>query len=134
MPAQGRKVSHEPVAESKNIQASVTKRHNGLEGKQRGTSPAPSLDDIEKLNAEAESRWSPKFLIDKSLTRSAVSFQANKSRAVYRWYKYKEAFSAGLVEYLLDKYGIRSGTLLDPFAGSGTALFAAGDRGLKAEG
>ena len=63
-----------------------------------------------------------------------MSFQANKTRAVYRWFKYKEAFSAGLLEYLHRRYDITSGTLFDPFAGSGTALFTAGTFGLKAEG
>ncbi len=68
------------------------------------------------------------------LTRPLVSFQANKTRRVYRWYKYKEAFSASLVEYFLEQYDIADGILLDPFAGSGTALFAASDSGLDAEG
>jgi DNA modification methylase len=75
-----------------------------------------------------------KFSRQNVLNRSLVSFQGNKSRAVYRWYKYKEAFSADLVEFLLEQYQIRSGVLLDPFAGSGTALFASSAMGLSAEG
>jgi hypothetical protein len=63
-----------------------------------------------------------------------VSFQANKNRPVYRWYKYKEAFSACLVEHLLQKYGISEGIILDPFAGSGTALFVASEAGIDADG
>lgn len=74
------------------------------------------------------------FVKDQNLTRQLVSFQDNKQRAVYRWYKFKEAFSAPLVDYLLDKYDIQNGKLLDPFAGSGTALFVASSRGLEAEG
>jgi DNA modification methylase len=35
---------------------------------------------------------------------------------------------------LLSKYGITSGRVLDPFAGSGTALFAASDAGIDADG
>lgn len=69
-----------------------------------------------------------------ALSRSLVSFQANKVRPVYRWYKYKEAFSAALVEYLFEKYALTAGRILDPFAGSGTALFAASAMGLDAEG
>jgi len=92
------------------------------------------LARIEKLNSEAETRWADKLRVDNSLTRALVSFQANKGRAVYRWFKYKEAFSAGLIEHLLNKYRIANGVLLDPFAGSGTALFAAGGHGMKAEG
>ncbi|MCU0782872.1 MAG: site-specific DNA-methyltransferase [Verrucomicrobia bacterium] len=89
---------------------------------------------MEELNHDAELRWKDKLSVENSLTRSLVSFQANKGRAVYRWFKYKEAFSAGLIEYLLNHYRISGGTVLDPFAGSGTALFAAGALGMKAEG
>jgi DNA modification methylase len=92
------------------------------------------LARIEKLNSEAETRWTDKLQVDNSLTRALVSFQANKGRAVYRWFKYKEAFSAGLIEHLLNRYRISKGVLLDPFAGSGTALFVAGGHGMKAEG
>src|SRR5439155_25776037 len=45
-----------------------------------------------------------------------------------------EAFSAGLVEYLLNKEHVSGGVLLDPFAGIGTALFAAGALGMRGEG
>ena len=99
-----------------------------------GQASSAELQRIEKLNREAELRWRSKLSVQNSLTRSLVSFQANKGRAVYRWFKYKEAFSAGLVEYLLNKQRISSGILLDPFAGSGTALFAAGALGMRAEG
>jgi DNA modification methylase len=95
---------------------------------------SPALPQIEGLNDEAQRRWQRKLVVSNELTRSLVSFQANKSRAVYRWYKFKEAFSAGLVEYFLNRYKLSSGLLLDPFAGSGTALFAAGAMGMKAEG
>jgi DNA modification methylase len=92
------------------------------------------LDRVEKLNCASEARWANKLRVDNSLTRALVSFQANKGRAVYRWFKYKEAFSAGLVEHVLRRYRIARGIVLDPFAGSGTALFAAGGLGMKAEG
>ena len=98
------------------------------------TETSKELARIEKLNSEAEARWSDKLRVDNSLTRALVSFQANKERAIYRWFKYKEAFSAGLIEHLLNRYRISKGVLLDPFAGSGTALFAAGGHGVKAEG
>lgn len=93
-----------------------------------------ALDRVEKLNREAEARWANRLRVDNSLTRALVRFQANKGRAVYRWFKYKEAFSAGLVEHLLSRYRIAGGIVLDPFAGSGTALFATGGLGMKAEG
>ena len=96
--------------------------------------PSEALGHIEELNRKAEAHWAHRLHVDKSLSRSLVSFQANKARAVYRWFKYKEAFSASLVEHLLHKYRITKGTLLDPFAGSGTALFVAGGIGMRAEG
>ena len=89
---------------------------------------------IEKLNAEAEARWEVYLRVDSSLTRALVSFQANKARAVYRWFKYKEGFSAALIEHLLNRYQPAGGVLLDPFAGSGTAMFVASDHGMDADG
>ncbi len=92
------------------------------------------LNEIECLDKQLLQHFKGKFVIEPSLTRLLVSFQANKTRPVYRWYKYKEAFSASLVEHLLQKYGIVKGKILDPFAGSGTALFAASTRGIVADG
>jgi len=91
-----------------------------------------ALGKIEHLDCCLVSRFN--FVSSPALTRSLVSFQASKSEPLYRWYKYKEAFSASLVESLLEKYGITSGRLLDPFAGSGTALFAASQLGMHAAG
>jgi DNA modification methylase len=92
------------------------------------------LAEIEKLDHRLLQHFQARFIVQPSLTRSLVSFQANKERPVYRWYKYKEAFSASLVEYLLHKYEITEGKTLDPFAGSGTALFAASAAGIHADG
>lgn len=92
------------------------------------------FDEINRLDRELWEGFEHKFLTQTFLTRSLVSFQANKNRATYRWYKYKEAFSASLVEYLLQRYKIVAGNILDPFAGSGTALFVASAMGLNAEG
>jgi DNA modification methylase len=93
-----------------------------------------SLEDIERLDKELEQYFKDKFLVQLSLTRPLVSFQANKTRPVYRWYKYKEAFSATLVEHLFERYGVAKGRVLDPFAGSGTALFAASAMGMDSDG
>jgi DNA modification methylase len=92
------------------------------------------LNEIAQLDEALENYFKPKFLVQSSLTRSLVSFQANKNRPVYRWYKYKEGFSASLVEYFLQKYSVTSGKILDPFAGSGTALFTASSLGVDADG
>ncbi|MDD5288915.1 MAG: hypothetical protein PHY28_07400, partial [Dehalococcoidales bacterium] len=93
-----------------------------------------SLRDIEQLDKELEKYFIDKLSVRLSLTRSLVSFQANKNRPVYRWYKYKEGFSAPLIEYLFQQYGMTKGRILDPFAGSGTALFAASELGIDADG
>ncbi|QTA85253.1 DNA methyltransferase [Desulfonema magnum] len=71
---------------------------------------------------------------DSNLTRQMVSFQANKKLSAYRWYKYKEAFSPSLVKHFLSEYHIPEGIILDPFAGSGTTLFASSEAGYDAEG
>lgn len=92
------------------------------------------LSEIERLDSELEDYFKPKFFVQPSLTRSLVSFQANKNRPVYRWYKYKEGFSASLVEHFFQKYKIANGKILDPFTGSGTALFTASAMGLDAVG
>ncbi len=93
-----------------------------------------ALNEIEALDRKLLEHFHNKIKLQPSLTRQIVSFQANKPRPSYRWYKYKEAFSAALIEYLLSKYGIASGKVLDPFAGSGTTLFAASAYGLAADG
>lgn len=93
-----------------------------------------ALDKIETLDSKLMRHFHNKIKLQPELTRQLVSFQANKPRPTYRWYKYKEAFSASLIELLLSKYGITSGKVLDPFAGSGTALFAACDVGIDADG
>ena len=93
-----------------------------------------ALSKIACLDESLKIYFAPKSSVQTSLSRQLVSFQANKSRPVYRWYKYKEAFSATLVEHLLEKYDVSHGKVFDPFAGSGTALFAASELGMEAEG
>jgi hypothetical protein len=68
------------------------------------TATTVDLNEINRLDMELESHFKSKFHIQSSLTRSLVSFQANKNRPVYRWYKYKEGFSASLVEHFFQKY------------------------------
>jgi len=97
------------------------------------------LHRIGDLDAALVEHYRDKITVDSALTRRIVSFQANKNRRCYRWYKYKEAFSAELVERLLRQYcaeggRARYGKILDPFAGAGTALFAASNLGHDADG
>ena len=93
-----------------------------------------AISRIAALNEALYSKFEPVIRVDDGLTRALVSFQDNKRSPGFRWYRFKEAFSAALVNRLLDEYGLNEGSLLDPFAGSGTALFAAAARGMNAEG
>ena len=92
------------------------------------------LGQIEELDQFLIEYFPNTFVVDNALTRKLVSFQANKARGYYRWYKYKEAFSADLVEYLFRKYRVVEGKILDPFAGAGTALFVCSSLGYDSEG
>ncbi|MCX7044318.1 MAG: site-specific DNA-methyltransferase [Candidatus Sumerlaeota bacterium] len=92
------------------------------------------LETIKALDARLHRHFQSFFQRDMALTRALVSYQDSKALPAYRWYKFKEAFSPTLVEYLLESQGIHSGRLLDPFAGSGAALFAASVMGLEADG
>ena len=69
-----------------------------------------------------------------ALDRSLVSFQANRGVPFYSWFKYREGFSESLVTYLLQHLHPHPGHLLDPFAGGGSALFAARKLGWRTEG
>ena len=95
---------------------------------------ADHFREIERLDLELFRQFKGKFVVQSSLTRSLVSFQANKSKAVYRWYKYKEAFSASLIEHLLARHAAGARIVLDPFAGSGTTMFVASATGARAHG
>jgi hypothetical protein len=46
-------------------------------------------------------RFASKLEAALSFNRQHVSFQANKDEPIYRWFKYKEGFSSGLVRYFL---------------------------------
>jgi len=96
--------------------------------------PADPLGRIAALDGKLTERFKPRLVVETFLTRQLVSFQANKERPSYRWYKFKEGFSAALVDILLSRLGVANGVVLDPFAGAGTTLFTAAGRGLNAEG
>ena len=90
---------------------------------------------IAALDAELTENFKTQFSVSPFLSRKIVSFQGNRDKPAYNWYKYKEAFSASLVEYFLGSYaGQVSGKVLDPFAGIGTTLFAASAQGIPADG
>lgn len=68
-------------------------------------------------------------------SRQLVSFQANKTETLHGWIKYREGFSAALVERLIGEFGLGpDDCILDPFAGSATTLLVAKMMGLDAVG
>lgn len=57
-----------------------------------------------------------------------LTFEPNLESPIHRWYKFKEGFSQGLVDYLLAKYPPQAKAtvrFLDPFCGVGTSLLSA---------
>ncbi len=92
------------------------------------------LDKIKRAEVCLTERFNRKLTVNPDLDRTLVSFQANKKENGYRWCKYKEGFSAALISYTFGKTGLKSGRILDPFAGSGTTLFVARDLGVDSVG
>ena len=91
----------------------------------------------ERINVADEQlheRFANVSSVNNDLDRKLVSNQANKTEKVARWCKYKEGFSASLIRYVLNHLSIKEGRILDPFAGSGTTLFTAGEFGLDSSG
>lgn len=89
-------------------------------------------DEARKEVDKLEKKYADRLQVNKALSRSVVSFQANKVEPIFRWFKYKEGFSRALVDYCLDHvHAKRGGALLDPFAGTGAAVFTAAKRGVN---
>jgi hypothetical protein len=70
-------------------------------------------------------KYGSRITTNPDLGRMLVSFQANRSTRFFRWFKYKEAFSATLARDVIGRYTRPGQVVLDPFAGVGTALFVA---------
>lgn len=66
---------------------------------------------------------------------SLLNYSDDLNKPFQRWYRYKEGFSVELVEQLIGEYSKhKSGTILDPFSGSGTTLLAANNMGFSGVG
>ena len=100
----------------------------------------PTLPGVQAEQTERQkllARYSAHLQQNPEITRALVSFQANKSRPFYRWFKYREGFSSELVRCFLDAYHPqkrRRGRVLDAFAGIGTTVTTAAEAGWKAVG
>jgi DNA modification methylase len=82
-----------------------------------------------------EQRYANLLILTKDFNRRLVSYQASRKTALHQWFKYKEGFSAQLVNALLEQFGVAQGShILDPFAGSATTLLVAKQRGVNATG
>ena len=77
-------------------------------------------------------RFASRLVVNPELTRKAVSYQGSKDLPGFRWLKYKEGFSRGLVERLIDD--VRPQSVLDPFSGIGTTPLVAAGKGLRSTG
>ncbi len=89
----------------------------------------------ENARQELERKYSPILEITEKFNRRSVSFQLSKKEALHSWLKYKEAFSADLVNALLDDMSVTPGdTVMDPFMGSGTTALVCQMRGVNSIG
>ncbi len=100
----------------------------------KGIDPKNLMLDISFEDDALQKHFQSVIVKNDAITRKIVSNQANKASAQFRWYKYKESFSSDLVLYLLDRFGIDTGPILDPFSGVGTTLFSAASQGIDADG
>jgi len=56
-------------------------------------------------------------------------------KAVHRWYVFPHSFTSELVHQLISDWGLGpKDHILDPFAGAGTTLLAAKEKGIPATG
>jgi hypothetical protein len=101
----------------------------------RAYKPQSAIYELaEEAFVKLEARFASKINLDDQINRMMVSFQANRVEPQFRWFKYREGFSKRLVSYLLDSCEVKPEKLLDPFAGAGTALFTAAERGIDSIG
>jgi hypothetical protein len=96
--------------------------------------PRVVCDKVRLAERRLTERFARRIEVNPDLDRTLVSFQANKKEEAHRWCPYREGFSAALMRYVFERTGLRAGRILDPFAGSGTALFAASKAGIDSVG
>jgi tRNA G10 N-methylase Trm11 len=65
------------------------------------------------------------------MSKKDVTFVKSKDIPFQRWYPYIEGYSPDFVKSLIKNFGISNTLIYEPFAGTGTTLFAADDSGLS---
>ena len=96
-----------------------------------------SADDlcVEVERQKLEKKYKKYIEITEKFNRQSVSYQLSKKDVLHSWLKYKEGFSANLVNLLLDEMGASPGDLvMDPFFGSGTTGLVCQMRGVNSIG
>jgi len=89
----------------------------------------------EKARQMLEKKYEPILEVTNEFDRRSVSYQLSKKDVLHSWLKYKEGFSADLVNILLDDMGAVPGdTVMDPFMGSGTTALVCQMRGINSAG
>lgn len=90
-------------------------------------------DDTERK--KIENRYIPLLEETDKFNRKNVSYQLSKDEPIHSWLKYKEGFSADLVQLLLHEMGAHPGDLvMDPFMGSGTTALVCQMQGINSIG
>lgn len=89
----------------------------------------------EKERQALEKKYESILEITTKFDRRSVSYQLSKKDMLHSWLKYKEGFSADLVNTLLDDMGAVPGDIvMDPFMGSGTTALVCQMRGINSIG
>lgn len=77
----------------------------------------------------------PYRVTESTAWRAWVTPQAAKCQPIHRWYLFPHSFTGDLVHALIDEWHLdETDHILDPFAGAGTTLLAAKERGIPGSG
>lgn len=99
-----------------------------------------SIDSYEELTVEADKDKRPvsqfiKIKLAKAIEEgspfatSDITFKNSKSIPFQRWYPYAEGYSPDFVTSIINKYINNVGLVYEPFAGTGTTIFASDSMG-----
>ena len=96
-----------------------------------------SADEVcaSKMRVALEKKYTPFLEVTDKFNRQSVSYQLSKKDIIHSWLKYKEGFSADLVNTLLDEMNLKpKNVIMDPFFGSGTTGLVCKIRGFNSIG